>query len=97
MPSQWLQCVPNPQTQRLTPNTVELIPTRGALSPRGGPVQDPVLTPPSRCRTKREPLQRFYGLSPESQGQSLALTVVYVPYSLDSGYKKKRLEYNDSG
>ena len=28
----------------LTPNTVELIPTRGALSPRGGPVQDPVLT-----------------------------------------------------
>ena len=28
----------------LTPNTVELIPTLGALSPRGGPVQDPVLT-----------------------------------------------------
>ena len=25
-------------------NTVELIPTLGALSPRGGPVQDPVLT-----------------------------------------------------
>jgi len=28
----------------LTPNTVELIPTLGALFPRGGPVQDPVLT-----------------------------------------------------
>ena len=28
----------------LTPNTVELIPTLGALSPRGGPVQDPVIT-----------------------------------------------------
>jgi len=31
-------------THALTPNTVELIPTLGALSPRGGPVQDPVLT-----------------------------------------------------
>ena len=28
----------------LAPNTVELIPTLGALFPRGGPVQDPVLT-----------------------------------------------------
>jgi len=28
----------------LTPNTVELIPTLGALFPRSGPVQDPVLT-----------------------------------------------------
>ena len=28
------------------PNTVELIPTLGALSPRDGPVQDPVLTVP---------------------------------------------------
>ena len=28
----------------LIPNTVELIPTLGALFPRGGPVQDPVLT-----------------------------------------------------
>jgi len=31
----------------LTPNTVELIPTLGALFLRGGPVQDPVLTPPA--------------------------------------------------
>ena len=29
----------------LTPNTVDLIPTLAALSPQGGPVQDPVLTP----------------------------------------------------
>ena len=28
----------------LTSTTVELIPTLGALPPRGGPVQDPVLT-----------------------------------------------------
>jgi len=28
----------------LTPNTVELIPTIGAFPPRGGPVEDPVLT-----------------------------------------------------
>ena len=28
----------------LTPKTVELIPTLGALFPRGGPVQDPALT-----------------------------------------------------
>jgi len=29
----------------VTPNTVVLIPSLGALFPRGGPVQDPVLTP----------------------------------------------------
>ena len=28
----------------LTPNTVEPIPTLGAIPPRGGPVQDPVFT-----------------------------------------------------
>jgi len=27
----------------------------------------------------------FCGLLPESQGQNLAVTVIYVPYSLDSG------------
>ena len=32
------------RSNALTPNTVELIPTRGVLFPRGGPVQDPVLT-----------------------------------------------------
>ena len=35
-----------PALRPLTPNTVELIFTLGALFPRGGPVQDPVLTPP---------------------------------------------------
>ena len=33
-----------PHYPHLTPNTVELMPTLGALSPRGGPVQDLVLT-----------------------------------------------------
>jgi hypothetical protein len=28
---------------------------------------------------------RFYGLEPGSQGQNLSLSVLYVPYSLDSG------------
>ena len=28
----------------------------------------------------------FQGLSPESQGKNLALTVLCVPYSLDKGY-----------
>jgi len=30
-------------------------------------------------------LTLFQGLLPESQGQNVALTVLYVPYSLDSG------------
>jgi len=30
-------------------------------------------------------IETFYGLLPESQSQNLALTVSYVPYSLDSG------------
>ena len=33
-----------PMVYVLRPNTVELIPTLGALFPRGGPVQEPVLT-----------------------------------------------------
>jgi len=32
-----------------------------------------------------EQFRRVYGLLPEGQGQNLALTVLYVPYSLDSG------------
>ena len=35
--------------------------------------------------TKREHLQSFEALSPESEGRNLALTVLRVPYSLDSG------------
>jgi len=34
----------------------------------------------------------YSGLFPERQGQNLALTVVYVPYSLDSGTCRKRVE-----
>jgi hypothetical protein len=34
------------------------------------------------------------GLLPESQGQNLALTVLFVPHSLDSG---SGLEFGDSG
>jgi len=37
-----------------------------------------------RFRAKGEQLKRFRGLSPESHCQNLALTVVYVPYSLDT-------------
>ena len=55
----------------LTPNTVD---------PRG--------PGPSRIRSshpaKLEKLQRVEGLLPESQVQNLTLTVLYVPYSLDS-------------
>ena len=36
-------------------------------------------------RAESQHLQRFHGLLPESPGQNLALTVVYAPYSLDSG------------
>ena len=46
----------------LTPNTVDLIPTLGALTPPGGPVQDPVfiLGPESRPLWKGScPLQRY--------------------------------------
>jgi len=38
-----------------------------------------------RFRAKREQLETFYGLLPESQGQNLALTVLCVPCSLDRG------------
>jgi len=37
----------------------------------------------NRFRAKRELLDRFSGLLPESQGQNLPVTVLYVPYSLD--------------
>ena len=35
---------------RATPNTVDTIPTLGAIFPRGGPVQNPVLTHPAPRR-----------------------------------------------
>jgi len=37
------------------------------------------------CREKREQLDRFWGLSPESQDQNLVLPVLHVPSSLDGG------------
>ena len=37
-----------------------------------------------RFRAKREPLSRFKGISPTSHGHNLAITVVHVPYSLDT-------------
>ena len=44
----------------LTPNTVELIPVHGALSPRGGPVQDPVLiAPPHACCSQEDTAEGF--------------------------------------
>ena len=46
----------------LTPNTVELMPTRGALFPRGGPSQEPVLTS-EHCRA-RAAKRRFALKSP---------------------------------
>jgi len=38
-----------------------------------------------RFRAKREQLEIFEGLLPERRGPNLALTVLYVPDSLDSG------------
>jgi len=43
------------------------------------------VSPPPPCRAKRGQLEKFDGLLPESQGQNLALTVLYVPNLLDSG------------
>ena len=43
-----------------------------------------------------EHLQRFEELSPESQGQNLALTVLYVPHSLKSGNAQKVLGPTES-
>jgi len=45
-----------------------------------------------RCPAQRQKLRRVHGLSPESRGQNLALTVLYVPHSLDSG--KRTLNSN---
>ena len=59
--------------------------TLGALFPRGGPVQDPVLAPFRRFRAKMEQLEKLGGLLHESQGQHLASTVLYVPSVLHSG------------
>ena len=41
-----------------------------------------------KVHATREHLERFPGLLLERQVQDLDLTVLYVPYSLDSGYAK---------
>ena len=51
---------------------------RGMFSKGGG--VEPACSP-----AKREHLERFEGLLPEGQGQILALSILYVPYSLDIG------------
>ena len=40
-----------------------------------------------RCRAKSQQLERFETLLPESQGQYLALTILFLPSSLDIGIR----------
>ena len=47
---------------------------------------------PRRIPGMREHPDVYKGLLPESQGQNMALTVLYVPYSLDIG-----MEASDTG
>ena len=47
---------------------------------------DPAAYEPYRCPAKRGNNLRFQRLSPEIQGRNLDLTVLYVPYSLNSVY-----------
>jgi len=44
---------------------------------------------PRRCRVRREQLKDFRTENGSSQGQNLALTVLSVPNSLDSGWAKR--------
>ena len=48
-------------------------------------IYDPDLSVPTGFRAKMEQLKPFYGLFPESRCHNLALTVLYMPYLLDSG------------
>jgi len=56
---------------------------------RGAESQGP--TSPPLFRAKRKPRARVSDLLPASQGQNLALTVLYVPSSLDSGCRRARV------
>ena len=47
-----------------------------------------------RFRAEREQLETFEALLPKSQGQNLALTVLYVPYSLDARQLRHRYHLN---
>ena len=75
-------------------------PTPDAPSPRPkkSPLPLPFVTSHSaavgrleraRSRGKRGQLRMVYALLPESQGHNLALAVLYVPCSLDSGARKR--------
>ena len=44
-------------------------------------------------REKMEHLEMFPGLLPISQGRNLALAVLHVPYSFDSGLLKHLLSF----
>ena len=48
-------------------------------------------------RAKREHLTRCQAFLPESQGRNLALTVLNVPYSPDSGLAKREQRQTFSG
>ena len=77
----------------LTPNTVELIPTLGALSPRGGPVQDPVRTRWAvRCRAN---MARVRQLRPDSGlgfQVKVPKTFKLTPFRSDAARQQLNLE-----
>ena len=49
-----------------------------------------------RFRARREPLERFKEVSPERQGQHLALTVLSVPITSSSSLLLSSLELSDT-
>ena len=51
---------------------------------------------PPHYLAKREQREALYVLFPESQLQNLALTVLYVPYSLDGGSQRLRQSVRQS-
>ena len=63
---------------------------RGAGQVRGGGVRVRSWLGGSQVRypAKKQQLKRLEGLVPAGRGQNLALTVLYVHYSLDSGLAK---------
>ena len=79
----------NPPPTTLNPQPSTLNTQHSTLNPQSSSLNYPcVLTPGIhlvRFRAKRKPLKGFEGLLRKGQGQDLALTVLYVPYSLDSG------------
>ena len=65
--------------------------------------QDPSFRPSTagfdsgiRLQSNKEQLERVSGLLPGSQGQNLAMTVLYVPYSLDSGVRARAYTWEEN-